>query len=212
MSFTRLRFWHVLPFALFAGAALIPTGCGDDGVSKYDVPKTNEQTKAEPAGPIEPMPGKYRILGAMFPAEQPKWFFKLIGPTEALDAHDAGFRELIESVSLPARGEPEFTLPKGWTRGPGREMVAATVKTPDGKYEVTIADAMGGVSENLKRWATFPSQLGNTSFTASDESKYTRKFQAKNVRGLLADLRGPNDPGAKKGGPMMGGKMPPNHP
>lgn len=211
MSFTRLRLWYLLPFALLALVALVPAGCGpDDGVGKNVVPKSTEPTLA---GSLDT--GPYRILGAMFPADKPQWFFKLAGPADALTPHVDGFDKLIASVSLPANGDvPEYTLPEGWTRGEGREMVAATVKTPDGKHEVTITSAQGSVQENLKRWATGPTQLGNASFTGGDVRKYTKTFEANGVTGLRADLRGPNDPLAKKGGPFMGGggKLPPNHP
>jgi hypothetical protein len=210
MIFARLRFWHILPSALLAAVALVPAGCGpEEGVSKTQVPKTSELSRPQTD---ELATGKYRILGAMFPVDEPKWFFKLVGPADALAAYEAGFDQLLASVSLPANGgTPEFTPPEGWARGPGREMVAVTVKTPDGKYEVTVASAMGGVAENLKRWATAQNQLGNARFTGADVAKYTKTIDARGVKGLRADLRGPNDPTSKRG-PFMGGGKPPGHP
>jgi hypothetical protein len=85
--------------------------------------------------------------------------------------------------------------------------VVATIKTPDGKYEITVTLSKGGVLENLKRWAVDPNQLGAKSFDAADIPKVTKTFDAKGVKGLRADLRGPNNP--SRGGPMMGGgKLP----
>lgn len=203
MAFPRLRFPHILPLALLAGVALLPLGCGNpEGVTKTTVPKDNEGPKG---GGGDPTAGEYRILGGIFPADDPQWFFKLAGPTDALTPYEAGFDELLKSVSLPAGGgPPEFSTPKDWTRGPGRAgIVVATVKTPDGKYEVTVTSSTGGVAPNLRRWAV--DQLGQPGFGPDDVAKVTKPIEAKGVKGLRADVRGPKDPAAKRG-PFMGGK------
>lgn len=210
MTFPRHRFPPILSLSLLAGIALLPAGCGgDDGVSKYNVPKT---TEAGPKGGTggggggDPTTGPYRILGGIFPADNPQWFFKLAGPTDDLTTYEAGFDKLLTSVSLPPGGAPEFTTPDGWVRGPGRAgIVTATIRTPDGKYEVTVTSSTGGVFGNLKRWATDPGQLGGKSFDADDIARVTKPVEAKGVKGLRADVRGPKNPAAK-GGPFMGGK------
>jgi hypothetical protein len=201
MAFSRHSFSHILSAALVACVALVPVGCGGgDGVNSYNVPKTTDTGRG---GPITAGGGEYRILGGMFPADDPEWFFKLAGPADALNAYDAGFEQLLTSVSLQPGGPPEFTPPEGWKRGPGRgQFVAATVRTPDGKFEVTVTSSRGGVRENLRRWSE--DQLG-TAFGAADVPKVTKPVEAKGVKGLKADLRGPNNPAAK-GGPFMGGK------
>lgn len=207
MPSLKLRLRSAVPFALVAGLVFGVIGCGGgDGVQTYTAPK-------EGGGPAQQQPGgggaaagEYRILGAMYPAEDPEWFFKLPGPADELAKHEAGFDKLIASVSLPPGGTPEFDTPEGWKRGPGRAgIVVATVRTPDGKYEVTVTSSKGGVLGNLKRWATDPGQLGNRSFDAADIPKVTKPIDAKGVKGLKADLRGPSNPGGK-GGPMMGGR------
>ena len=204
MTFTRVRGPHMLSLALLAGAALVPAGCGGgDGVSTYNTPKTTESGKkdvGEPAAaPAPAAGGDYRILGAMFPADNPEWFFKLTGPADALTPFEAGFDQLLASVSLGAGG-PDFAPPEGWKRGPGRgQYVFATLRTPDGKYEVTVTSSAGGVVPNLKRWSV--DQLGNASFGPDDLKKVTKPVEAKGVKGLRVDVRGPNNP---VGGPMMG--------
>ncbi|MBY0455903.1 MAG: hypothetical protein K2V38_01050, partial [Gemmataceae bacterium] len=156
--------------------------------------------KDEPA----PVAGGYRILGGMFPADEPEWFFKLSGPADELAKFEADFDKLLASVSLPPKGPPTFDAPEGWKVGPGRAgIVVATIRPPGDKYEVTVTSSTGGVFSNLKRWATNPDQLGARSFTEADVPKVTRTVEAKGVKGLRADLRGPNNPAAK-GGPMMG--------
>ncbi len=205
MTFTHVRVRHILSLALLAGAALVPAGCGGgDGVSSYNTPKTTEAARAEKEPGPAPGPvaagGDGRILGAMFPADNPQWFFKLPGPADALTPHEAGFDQLLASVSLPANGPPEFATPEGWKRGPGRAgIVVATLRTPDGKYEVTLTSSAGGVEGNLKRWAV--DQLGNANF---DASKITKIVEAKGVKGLRVDVRGPKMPPMGGGGPMMG--------
>ena len=206
MTFIR-RVPLIVPFALLAGLALVPAGCsGGDGVKSYDAPKTSESGKRDAGGPAAANPaagGDYRILGAMYPAENPQWFFKLTGPADALTPFEGGFDKLLASVSLP-NGSPEFDTPEGWTRGPGRAgIVIATIRTPDNKYEVTITSSTGGVVPNLKRWAV--DQLGMPSFGAQDVDKYTKVVDAKGVKGRRVDLRGPKNPAAA-GGPMMMGK------
>ena len=211
MAFYRPRFSHMLSIALAASVALGAIGCGGgDGVNNYTVPKTTDASK--PVGG-DAAAGEYRILGGMFPADDPQWFFKLTGPAEAPPAHEAGFDKLLESVSLPpGGGPPEFTPPEGWQRGPGRAgIVVATIRTPDGKHEVTVTSSSGGVQENLRRWAV--QQLGAKGFDPTDIGKVTKTVEARGVKGLRTDLRGPNNPLGK--GPMMGGgkgNLPPGHP
>ncbi len=211
MTFTRIRVPHILPLALLAGVALVPAGCGNqEGVQSYNVPKTTDKKDDASSGFVNE--GPYRILGAMYPAENPEWFFKLPGPTEELTKYEADFDKLLASVSLPPNGPPEFTTPEGWKRGPGRAgIVVATVRTPDGKYEVTLTSSTGGVFSNLKRWATDPKQLGGKGFTEGDIGKVTRPVTGNGVNGLRVDLRGPNN-AASKSPPFAGGAMPPNHP
>ncbi len=205
MTFIR-RAPLIVPFALFAGLALVPAGCGGgDGVKSYDVPKTSESGKRDAAPGTPTADGGYRILGAMYPADNPQWFFKFTGPADALTPFEAGFDKLLASVSLPPNGAPEFDTPEGWTRGPGRAgIVIATLRTPDNKYEVTVTSSTGGVAPNLKRWAV--DQLGMPAFGAEDVAKYTKTVDAKGVKGLRVDLRGPKNPAGGMGGPMMGKK------
>jgi hypothetical protein len=206
MTFPHPRFPHILPLALAAAVALGAVGCGGDGVNSYTVPKTTDPGPKEgPKAAGDPASGPYRILGGMFPADAPQWFFKLAGPTDALTPYEAGFDKMLASVSLPpGGGPPEFATPEGWVRGPGRAgIVVATVRTPDGKFEVTVTSSAGGVHGNLKRWAV--QQLGQPDFTRDDVAKVTSPVQAKGVKGLRADVRGPNNPSGK-GGPFAGGK------
>jgi hypothetical protein len=189
MAFTRLRFPHILPLALLAGVALVPAGCGNqEGVTKTTVPKETEAPKSE----------DYRLLGGMFPAEHPGWFFKYNGPIAEVSKYEADFDKLLASVKLNGDAPLEFTPPEGWERGPGRDgfvKVFATVKTKDGKQEVSITQSAGGAGPNLDRWVG----LIGLKPGIDDMKKYTKVIEAKGVKGLKVDLKGPNDPSTKRG-------------
>ena len=195
MAFPRLRVYRILPLVLVAGAAALPLGCGGgDGVNSYTAPKSNEPGK----------PGEYRLLGLMVPADNPMWFFKYNGPADEITKHEAGFDAIAAGVSLEG-GEPHFTVPEGWSKGPGREgfvKVFATAKPADGKNELTITESGGGVGTNLGRWV---GQIGLEP-GPNDEAKYTKVVEGKGVKVLRVDLRGPKDPTTKRGGPFAGGK------
>lgn len=189
----------VLPSVVLAGVVLFAAGCGsEDGVKSYRVPKsTDREAKPEPVG------GGYRLLGAMFPADDPVWFFKFSGPADQVAKYEADFEKIAASVKLtPGDKPPEFTLPDGWKRGGprGGGIVAETAKTPDGALELTVSQSGGGVGQNLSRWV---GQIGLKS-GPGDREKYTRPIEAAGGKGLLVDLKGPKNPATSRG-PMMGG-------
>jgi hypothetical protein len=195
MAFSRNSFPHILSAALIAGAALVPAGCGGDGVNSYTVPRTSEPTP--PAPP--PAAGEYRMLGLMVPAGNPVWFFKYSGPTDEITKYEADFDKLTASVKFGGAGMPEFTPPDGWERGPGRgDIVLATVVTKDGKQEVSLSKSGGGTETNLSRWV---GQIGLRS-ARDDVAKYTKAVDGNGVKVLRVDLRGPNNPATKRAGAM----------
>jgi hypothetical protein len=154
--------------------------------------------------------GEYRLLGLMVPAENPEWYFKYNGPADEMTKHEAGFDKLAASIALNGNAPPEFTVPEGWTKGPGREgfvKVFATAKPVDGKQELTITQSGGGVETNLDRWV----KMIGLKPSRDDVAKYTKVIDGKGVKVLRVDLRGPADPTTKRG-PMMGGGMPAGHP
>jgi hypothetical protein len=188
---------RVLPFALLFVAAASAVGCGGgEGIKSYTVARQAEPTAKEVAGP-------YRLLGAMVPAEDPMWFFKLSGPTDALTKYEGGFDQLVSSIRL--KGDdlpPDFTVPEGWKLGgprPGFVPVAQTVKLPDPALEVTVVKSGGGVVANLDRWV---GQLGHKA-SPSDLARFTKAVDAAGGKVLRVDIRGPKNPNAG-GGPMMG--------
>jgi hypothetical protein len=208
MSFTRVRVPHILPLALLACAAIVPVGCGGpDPVESYKAPKSTEREKKDLGGEA----GEYRMFGAMYPADNPVWFFKFSGPANAVSKYEEDFDKILASVKFTGE-KLDFTAPAGWQRGGGRAGgVVATAKTPDGKYEVSLTHLPGmaaGVEGNLNRWVK---QIGLKP-GLSDVATYTKNIESNGVKGVRVDLKGPNDPATKGMPPFAGGGMPAGHP
>lgn len=211
MTFARVRLWYVAPFVLLAGLALVPAGCGGggDGVETYNVPKGNEPAPGSKIGGPGAGADGYRILGAMYPAGEPGWYwyFKFAGPADKIAASEAGFDEMAKSVKLQADPAklPTLELPKGWARtgpkvvGSGGVQVRFEEVLTTGGLECTVSYVGGGADGNLGRWA------GQVGAPAGAAAKATTEFVANGVKALRVDLRGPKNP-LGKGGPMMGGR------
>jgi hypothetical protein len=187
---------RALPFAaLFAAASVVGCG-GGEGIKSYTAPRKTEATAKENAG-------QYRLLGVMVPADEPVWFFKLSGPTDALTKYEAGFDQLVSSIRFKDKNTaPEFAVPEGWKLGGPRTgfvKVEQTVKLPDPALEVTLVASGGGVEQNLDRWV---GQLGHKA-GPGDVARYTKAVDAAGGKVLRVDIRGPKNPNAG-GGPMMG--------
>ena len=206
---------------MFRATVLVLTlgllGCQKpDDIQTYKLPKTSDSPKpgsaTEPARNDAPATGEHRILGAMFPADKPEWFFRIVGPSDALTPHKEKFEAMLKTVRFPKglQEAPQFDPPAGWKLGggrPGRTINGVTIAGPaetvlidgDKNLEITVTSAMGEPFANVRRWAV--DLLGNTGFTPADMPNVTKAIEAQNVKGLLADVRGPKNPA---GGRMMG--------
>ena len=210
MAFSRRSFAPVLSLTPVAALALLTVGCGGDGVEKYNVPKTTDSGRPAAAGgdPHAGMnlppagAGNYRILGAMYPAGQPGWywFFKFAGPADQIGAQESNFDALAKSVKFGGNPKalPAFDLPAGWERAGPRDlgMVRFDEVLKVGALECTISTAGGGAEGNVSRWA---GQVGAPPGGAPAE------FDANGVKALRVDLRGPKPVGVGggMGGPFM---------
>jgi hypothetical protein len=179
---------------LFAAAWV--AGCGrEEPITSYSVPR-----QTDPG----PRPQPYRILGAMYPADNPVWFFKFTGGTEDLTKHEAEFDALARSVKLQGEQPPTFDLPAEWVNiGPRTSMrmgievrfeAVLKVGGRESPLEVTLSKSGGGVAANAGRWAD---QVG----AEYDADHPGTVFDAAGVKGLRVDFRGPKNPA---GGPMLG--------
>jgi hypothetical protein len=182
-------------------------GCGkDESIYSYDVPKPT------PYAGQQPIPGDYRILGAMFPADNPIWFFKFSGRSEDVARYEAEFDKLLATVKLmpdkTGNGmnpsdpvPPQFVVPPDWTRLGERIVRREGITTriyetlrfgpPESPGEITLTLSGGSVLDNIGRWAA---QLGLPQPKVEDLPNFTRLVHADGVTGLRVDLAGPNNP------------------
>src|SRR5690349_18651267 len=73
-------------YLLIAVAGLALLGCQQEGI------ETHRVLRPPPPPPPEE---KVRLLGAMIPHEKNTWFFKLVGPVEAVEKQKAAFDSFI---------------------------------------------------------------------------------------------------------------------
>ncbi len=170
-------------------------GCGDSDKTKtYTVPKADE---AKPADTAVAAAGDFRIVGAIFPSDEPQWFFKLGGKSDALAPYAADLEKMFKTVRFPKglKELPEWDLPAGWKNaGENRaKMAAETIQfgPADSPFLMTVTPAMGGMAANIARWA---GQVGVKNFTPEKIGQYTKEIEAKNVKGLMVDMSGPTNP------------------
>ncbi|MBS0264254.1 MAG: hypothetical protein JSS02_20115 [Planctomycetes bacterium] len=104
--------------------------------------------------------GPTRLLGAITPRGDKTWFFKLMGPPAAVEAHTGGFAQFVRSLTFTKQG-PKWQLPEGWEAEPGSQMRFATIRLPaEGKsLELTVIALPTGPGDfapqllaNVNRW------------------------------------------------------------
>ena len=171
-------------------------------VRSYTVTRSTAKSSTAEAG------GDYRILGAMFPADNPAWFFKLTGKAADLATHATEFDSFLQSIRFPngTAGEPQWVLPSGWREGAPRMVMGIPLKTievgpAEAGLQLTVSQAGGGLQGNLERWA---GQVGARS-TQADLATQTRIVTTTAGDKILrVDLIGPKNPTASRP-PFMGG-------
>lgn len=104
--------------------------------------------------------GDERMLGLMVPEPDSAWFFKVVGPKEAIRYAEASIRDFLGKVRF-AEGKPDLKeLPQGWVMGGERPMRFATllIDTPTRELELSISQLPRSekwdeqVALNVNRW------------------------------------------------------------
>ncbi len=190
---------------VFAGglAMLLLAGCHEDEtISHYQVPREGGEAKV-------------RLLGAMVPHAERIWFFKLAGPTAAVDAQEQNFSSFVHSIRFPAQEKAEppitWTLPAGWRQEPGSQMRFATIKidAPGTPLELSVIPLPGTTSTdevlaNVNRWRA--QDVGLRAIREPELPTCTKQEDVAGTRVVLVDMAGPGGTKPKgMGGPMMGG-------
>ena len=221
------NFWSVRVAALLCLApfafcvTIIPLGCGNqDEIERYPVPEVEMGGSADAALLTAHNPSEMgitatypaRMLAAMITQGEQTWFFKLLGPDEAVAALDAEFRNFLKSVRFKD-GEPKWTIPASWHEMPGSGLRFATIEisqsTPPLQLTVIPLTTLEGggdgyVLENLNRWR---GQLGLSKISLDQLPEAVEQIQADDATATMATLVG-NAPATKSMGqpPFASGK------
>lgn len=144
------------------------------------------------------------MLGAIVPRGKQTWFFKLVGPDNAVAKQRERFARLVNSVRFSSETElPEWELPNSWRQRGESGMRFATIEIDEGDrtLELTVIPlAMRGELEqyvlaNVNRWR---GQLGLGPVAAiksedhSDEPNSIREFKLRDGTAVtMVNLIGP---------------------
>jgi hypothetical protein len=117
------------------------------------VPKENA---AAPVATDEPA----QLLGAIIPHGKMTWFFKLTGPSQAVESQMKPFVMFLRSITFTDKG-PDWALPEGWEAAPGSQMRFATIRiaAEEGSLEMSVIPLPTGegsfdayLLSNVNRW------------------------------------------------------------
>ncbi len=152
-------------FGCLAGLLVVyASGCADpDPIRQYQVakPVPDDSFIPSPGTPVEAAPRKSA------------WFFKLQGPDDAVASQVEPFTQLVSSVRFGSDGNPQWSLPAGWTEQRESGMRFATIKSAgDPPLEISVMalpaedpDSTEDLLSNLNRWR---GQLGLGDINATD--------------------------------------------
>jgi hypothetical protein len=178
-------------------AALVLAGCQEqEPIRSYDVPK-------EPPA-IGAAAEKQRMLAVMVPREKEVWFFKLMGPEQAVAEAAPAFDRFVESIRFTDQErEPiRWTVPEGWKQIPGANVLYARLRKEDDDSgpQITITKLPPGAKDpraNIDRWR---GQLGLGPIDDDALQKLVGNVKVDGVSSTRVDFVGGS---GKRGRPAM---------
>ena len=137
-------------------SALSDTQAGAAATPRITSTKAADRSPA-PAAPAKPTD---RMLGAIVPHGAQTWYFKMIGPMEAVASQGAAFRQLIESIRFENEQSPAAMDAPGIVAGERRDRPAAgDTGGGRGRPDVgSVGDSAGDLPvansllDNVNRW------------------------------------------------------------
>ncbi len=143
-----------------------------------------------------------RLLGAIVPHGDRTWYFKMLGPRDALAAQAQAFRALVASVEFDdAASAPRWRLPAAWRERPGSGPRLATlcVDWQGQTLEASVlALATGPVEtallDNVNRWRN---QLGLSSLDATELAFQTETIALAQGQATIVDIVGASQEGSE---------------
>jgi hypothetical protein len=139
----------------------------------------------------EPLP---RMLAVMVPRERDVWFFKLMGPEQAVGEQVKVFDHFVELIRFTEKErEPiKWTVPEGWRQLPAAGGRYATLRL-EGKgspLEITVTQLPPGAKDprtNIDRWR---GQLGLDPIDDVELKKLVGNVKVDGVKGTRVDFVG----------------------
>lgn len=97
-----------------------------------------------------------RLIGVSLPHADEMWFFKLLGPDEAVKKHVDVVKTFVASVKFE-KNEPVWTIPAGWKEEPATDGVTHTffaIDPADPKLRLGVSRFPGqqDLTANVNRW------------------------------------------------------------
>lgn len=185
---------RVLAVATLAAAVCVASGCKpDDEIRSYTVPKEPTAKEKKPDAPAD---DKYRMLGAVIPAEPGYfWFVKFVGPSEVVSPHEAAFTTFVKSIK-PDDKMPTWTVPATWTEAPPKPTRLVTLK--NGAAEMYLSGPFGGtLQDNVNRWRR---EVGLRDLSEAEVKDGVAEVKLGDKTAYTVDLRGPTWSGGMAGG------------
>ena len=143
-----------LPVSFILGLIVLNLfGCrGEEDITRT-TERRIEYNKSE-APKAEKVPT--RILGVIAPGDEgTSWFFKLMGPAEAVAGQQAAFDQFLSTIEFNKKADKPvtWTLPEGWREGPRKGRYATILIGPgDEPLELSVMPAGGDLLDNVNRW------------------------------------------------------------
>ncbi|MBT6157342.1 MAG: hypothetical protein HOL01_03320 [Planctomycetaceae bacterium] len=198
-------------------------GCGDgDQITSYPVPTASAGSTDDAPIPVAGAQGAQhtpanvtlnpaRMLVAMVEDGKQTWFFKLLGPVDAVAKHEEEFQSFVGSLQF-SEGTPQWTAPSGWSpQGKkGLRLETFHVGTHQPPLEMTViplgtmtGGGDGAILENLNRWR---SQLRLKPITGETLTENIERVKlAKGAEAIVMDLTGEVPTSSREGHPPFAG-------
>lgn len=193
---------------LLVSLVIATMGCSEaDGIRSYTVKRIEPTAKPAVAS---------RMLAAIVPHGEMAWFFKLTGPDVATESQTATFESLIKSLHFAdgPSGDPQWTLPSGWTQKPGTAMRFATleVEANGETLECSVSQLPRAdqpwedyLLANINRWR---GQLRLPAITSADLPKQSSivKLTDSDTEATLINIVGESAGGGMPAAPFASGR------
>jgi len=195
------KFW-LIPAAF---AAVVLSGCKpEEEIRTYTVEKETERTVPTKAEQVTVGDAKFRLLGAIIPAEKGySWFVRFYGPIDQVSPLEEDFNKFLTSIRPSADGSKPltWTTPPGWTVGPAKQMRMVTLQK--GAAEIYISDPIGGsILDNINSWRF--DIVGIPKVTQTELANVTAELMLGTTKAMRVDFRGPGGKGRMGGVPLSG--------